>query len=163
MSYLRYFKASEPGADPLPGDHLITWWTGLKDHQRGALAELRRCEETTDVAFVPAFHSLLQRLPGYVDKDGLARVAMLSAFVRNNVKGNVAGQLAARRGEGPVFSELRMRRLLSESNADEVLLHLRRAIKQIDGTCDLLHLADSVYHWTPETRKDWAYTYFSKS
>lgn len=149
------------------GSILLAWWKGLES-DRGERAFLRRASNITEVAFSPAYHRLLGRLKGEsssVNREALAAVAGLATHVKTHTEigGYVARQMATPKAgrSGVRVSGLRFRRLLAVSGRDELYPLLIRAIKLLDGKVNLLSLANSVYWWNEDTRKQWAYDYYS--
>lgn len=158
--------------EPTDGNRLLAWWASFDATQgerrsRGDRAELRRVEEPLQAMFVPAFHDLRYELQIPSDDPDalarLARVALVVVHVREHVAGApVAAQLGRSRGEGgpPVFSESRMRRLLTTANPDDAAAQLRRAVQQLGESCNLLDLADATWWWSARTRQQWAIQYY---
>jgi CRISPR type I-E-associated protein CasB/Cse2 len=56
------------------------------------------------------------------------------------------------KGERPLFSELRFKRLLEVRDSDELLQQLRRALAQTNGSGHWLHLVDTV----TQCHRQWA-------
>lgn len=148
------------------GSILITWWKGLET-DKGERAALRRASNTTYVAFSPAYHRLLHRLVqqgSSVNREALAAVAGLSTHVKvNAASGSLARQMATpnSNGSNARVSGLRFRRLLAVADLSELYPMLIRVIRLLDGNVNLLSLADSIYWWNENTRKQWAYDYYS--
>jgi CRISPR system Cascade subunit CasB len=152
--------------DPEARSVLLAWWQALDDN-RGDRAALRRCHSPDSVVMVPAFHRLVTELRGLgvaVRTDALARVAGLAVHVKGHTEsGRVARQMAERDNDRPRVSELRFRRLLAFTEADELYPAMRRTIRLLDGSLDLIDLAQSLYWWNDRTRKEWAYDYYGKT
>jgi CRISPR system Cascade subunit CasB len=149
------------------GSDLFAWWKGLES-DRGERAFLRRASNITEAAFSPAYHRLLGRLKeqnGSVNREALAAVAGLATHVKahTDIGGSLARQMAIPKagGSGARVSGLRFRRLLAVSERDELYPLLIRVIRLLDGNVNLLSLANSVYWWNENTRKQWAYDYYS--
>jgi CRISPR system Cascade subunit CasB len=158
-SYLRFDK------DSPEQQALVAWWREL-DKNRGERAVLRRSRTLAEVAFSPAYHHLrltLSRL-GPVDYDRLALVAGLSARVKVDNEGSpIAGQMAAAQANGSALvSGLRFRRIL-KMKEDALFAGMTRIIALLSGTVNLQSLAQSVYFWNDQTRKEWAFEYYSKA
>jgi CRISPR system Cascade subunit CasB len=149
------------------GSVLLAWWKGLES-DRGERASLRRASITMEVAFSPAYHRLLGRLQeqsGPVNREALAAVAGLATHVKSHTDsgGSLAKQMATPKagGSGARVSGLRFRRLLAVSERDELYPLLIRVVRLLDGNVNLLSLANAVYWWNENTRKQWAYDYYS--
>jgi CRISPR system Cascade subunit CasB len=148
---------------------LLTWWKEL-DHDRGERAHLRRAARPADVVLCPSFHRLLGQLrqAGYPigagGADQIATVAGLSAHVRiHDGKLSVAQQLAKPKsaGTGARVSGLRFRRLLAVSDRHQMYPLLVRAVRLLDGSVNLVSLANAAYWWNERTKKSWAYDYYA--
>lgn len=149
------------------GSILLAWWRDLESN-RGERAFLRRSSNITEVAFSPAFHRLLGELKeqgSTVNREALAAVAGLATHVKahTDVGGSLARQMATPKagGSGARVSGLRFRRLLAVSERGELYPLLIRVIRLLDGNLNLLSLANAVYWWNENTRKQWAYDYYS--
>lgn len=150
-------------SDPEARGVLLAWWRSL-DKDRGDRAALRRCRTPDSVVMIPAFHRLvtdLRRLDIAVRTDGLARVAGLTAHVKEHGEvRRIARQMAERHGDRPRVSELRFRRLLAFTEGDDLYPAMRRTVRLLDGSVNLTDMAQSVYWWNDRTRKEWAYDYY---
>jgi CRISPR system Cascade subunit CasB len=121
-----------------------------------------------EVTFSPAYHRLLGRLQeqsGTVNREALAAVVGLATHVKTHTDsgGSLAKQMATPKagGSGARVSGLRFRRLLAVSERDELYPLLIRVVRLLDGNVNLLSLANAVYWWNENTRKQWAYDYYS--
>jgi len=160
-------------ADTEPGKVLYRWLAEFdedekgKQSKKGDRAALRRCHEPLEALFVPAYHDLyheLLRQDDYVDSVKLPAIAALTAHVKQ-VRGDkqFAQQMAAPKAQGgnaPQVSELRFRRLLQCETVDELFPALRRVVHLLDGSVNLYNLANSVYWWGDQKRREWAYAYY---
>lgn len=159
MSWLE-FKPDNPA-----GQQLMLWHRALADN-RGDRAALRRCGALVEVAFVPAFHTLVRALRttagSDVIPDQLLAVAGLSAIIKQPISPLMPNQMATPRAgsKTPLVSELRFRRLLQCQTPEELFTALRRILHQLDEQANLYDLANSVYGWSEPTRKRWAYEYY---
>jgi CRISPR system Cascade subunit CasB len=149
------------------GSILLTWWKELES-DKGERAVLRRASNLTDVAFSPAYHRLLSRLQqkgDAVNREALAAVAGLVTHVKvhSDSGGSLASQMASPKsgGGGARVSGLRFKRLLAVADRNDLYPLLIRVIHLLDGTVNLLSLANAVYWWNENTRKQWAYDYYS--
>ncbi|MCU7816054.1 MAG: type I-E CRISPR-associated protein Cse2/CasB [Candidatus Thiodiazotropha sp. (ex Rostrolucina anterorostrata)] len=152
------------------GEILANWWEGLKQ-DAGGRARLRRCKSPEEVMLEPAFHRLLNRMRPFLTSDEpfapetsymrLAAVAGLLSHVTANDGRALAERMAEPRGNRPLLSALRFRRLL-KSQFDDLYPALIRVIRQLDKQASLFDLATSVFYWGDTIRKRWALAYFPK-
>ena len=145
---------------------LIKWWDAL-DKDRGERARLRRCHTLAELAFSPAYHRLRQVLERYgkVDYDGLALVAGLCVRVKTSTdSGSIAEQMATGKPDGSArVSGLRFRRLLKVKEREELFTAMTRIIALLGDAANVQSLAQNAYWWNDETRKRWAFDYYSKA
>lgn len=162
MNLLRFDKES-PETEALKG-----WWQWLDDN-RGERAILRRCGTPTDVVFSPAYHRLRAavRRFGFVDDDGLALVAGLTARIKDDIgSGSIAEQMATAKSGSDAkarVSGLRFRRLLKVKEREDLFSTMTRVIALLGGSVNMQSLAQGVYFWNDKTRKQWAFDYYSKA
>ena len=57
-------------------------------------------------------------------------------------------------------SGLRFRRLLKISDREELYQPLIRIVRLLGGQANILSLADDIYFWGENVRKNWAYAYY---
>lgn len=149
--------------NPVTKGLLIDWWEGL-DKMRAERARLRRCRTPSEVVFVSAYHDLRRSLSGAVriDDEALAAVAGLVAHVRpGNQALTLPEQMAGKGiGKAPV-SGLRFRRLLQIDGTAALYTALMRVVHQLDRNVNVADLAQSAYWWNEQTRKRWAFAYYS--
>lgn len=159
-SYLRFDR------DTSEYHAFADWWRGL-DNDRGERALLRRCRSLTEVVFTPAYHRLRVAVSrcGIVNDDSLALVAGLAARVKTDTDdAQIAEQMAGGKPDGSArVSGLRFRRLLKVHGTEEMLSAMSRTIALLDGSVNLQNLVQSVYWWNDQTRKKWAFDYYSKA
>ena len=145
---------------------LADWWRAL-ENDRGERALLRRCRSLAEVVFTPTYHRLRQAVArfGTVNDDSLALVAGLVARVKSDADdGRIAEQMATGKPDGSArVSGLRFRRLLKVQDTEELLSAMSRTIALLGDTVNLQSLAQSVYWWNDQTRKKWAFDYYSKA
>lgn len=158
--YLRFDK------DSSEYQALAEWWRQL-DSDRGERAVLRRCRSLTEVALTPAYHRLRRAVSrfGTVDDDGLALLACLAVRVKSDADdARIAEQMATGKPDGSArVSGLRFRRLLKARDLEELLSTMSRTIALLGSSVNLQSLAQSVYWWNDQTRKRWAFDYYSKA
>lgn len=146
---------------------LLDWWQRL-DQSRGDRADLRRATTPTEVAFCSAFHRLFNslRVIASVSPASLAVVAGVLAHVKSpDMTVTFATQMAAPKSgsDRARVSGLRFRRLLKIKERDELHQPLIRVVRLLGGEANILNLADDVYFWGDNVRKNWAYAYYEKA
>jgi len=152
--------------DAPAGQILGKFWQSLEDN-KGDRAELRRCKNPEEVILVPAFHRLCNRIRPLMKNEQqgwemrLAAIAGLLAHIGqlDVRRRTLAEQMAASKGDSPVVSELRFRRLLQRDRRD-LYAALIRVLGLLDKTANPYDLAKSVYYWGDSERKRWAFAYF---
>jgi len=154
-------------SDAPVGQILREFWQSLEDN-KGGRAELRRCRRPEEVVMVPAFHHLCSRIrPLMKDERGswemrLAAIVGLLAHVRElNHSKTLAEQMAESKGDNPVVSELRFRRLLQQDRRG-LYCALIRVLGLLDKKVNPFDLARSVYYWGDGERRRWAFAYFPR-
>lgn len=151
-------------SNPEARETLIKWWQEL-DKARGERAALRRCHETAEVVFIPSFHRLRWGLSQF-KPESLAVIAGVIAHVKNNDdSAHIAAQMAKPKtgSDTSRVSELRFRRLLKIKDRDELLGAMIRIVRLLDENVNISSLADSIYWWNENVRKDWAYEYYENA
>ncbi len=146
---------------------LLEWWRGL-DQARGDRAELRRAKEPTEVAFCPSFHRLFAALRRVapLSPNSLAVVVGVLAHLKEHDGGLVfAAQMATPKlgSNRARVSGLRFRRLLKVADRSELFQPLIRTVQLLDGQANLYSLADDIYFWGNNVRKNWAYAYYGRA
>lgn len=145
---------------------LLSWWKDL-DNNRGDRADLRRCHNTVDIVFNPAYHRLWLALNkiGFGNRDSVALIAGVLANVKNHQDAeSFAAQMAhLKDGSNPQVSGLRFKRLLKIKDKEELFSSVVRIVKLMDGNVNACNLANSLYYWNDGTKKDWAYSYYEKA
>lgn len=127
---------------------LRKWHEELQE-KRGNRASLRRSTTVNDVCLSEGFRSLLMQthtLWKIESQEWRFTALALVAAVAANVKAIderqlFAAQLAA------VMSEGRFTRLSAVKTPDELLRQLRRAVKLLNGSVNLISLADDIFRW----------------
>lgn len=145
--------------------HIISqWWAELED-KRGERAQLRHCKNLEEIFFVPYYQKLYWQLSNreWKNRVAVAAIAGLLAHVKNSdTQLKLAEQMAQPKGDKPIVSELRFRRLLKCETHREVYPTLMRIIHLLNDTANLTYLANSVYWWNNQTRREWAFQYYEK-
>lgn len=154
----------KPFAKEMPAARILTHWWQELEHDKGARAELRRCDSPEEVMFQPAFSRLCHQLEPYLGTEWnwelrLAAVLGLLAHVRQASGLTLARQMA---GTPPKVSELRFRRLLQRDRS-ELYGPMIRILRMLKYEANLPDLMDSVFYWGDGVRKRWALEYFSNT
>ncbi|MGS4817976.1 type I-E CRISPR-associated protein Cse2/CasB [Raoultella terrigena] len=141
-------------------DHKATLyrWHNELQEKRGYRASLRRSVTVNDICLSEGFRSLLMQTRTLWKIDGqewrftaLALVAALAADVKTIVeRPSFAAQLGQMAGNHPVMSERRFTRLSTVKTPDELLRQLRRTVKLLKGSVNLISLADDIFRWCRE-------------
>ncbi len=132
-------------------------WYAMLQEKRGLRASLRRSVTFNESCMSDGFHALLMEthsLWKVQHKEwrfmALAITAALAAHVRAiDERQSFAAQLGQSEGRA-VMSELRFRRLLAVKTPDELLRQLRRAIRLLNGSVNLISLAEDIFDWCKE-------------
>ncbi len=141
-------------------DHKVTlrnWHQDLQE-KRGLRASLRRSNSVSDLCLSDGFHSLLMQTHTLWKTEGrewrftaLALVAAVAAGVNtNDERLSFAAQLGQKKGDTPVMSKMRFTRLSNVKTPDDLLRQLRRAVQLLNGTVNLISLAEDIFHWCQE-------------
>ncbi len=160
------------------GKALVSFWNSLDDN-RGARAELRRCDTVNEVVMTATFQRFCQQSLRPIlknEKQWEDRMAAIIGLI-SHLPGTAVNDILAKAGAGdytsllakqmtdkvsgdrPVVSELRCRRLL-QRDRDELYPTLIRIIRLLNGKASLFGIASSVYYWGDGVKKRWAYAYF---
>ena len=106
---------------------------------------------------------LIQRLPHYDNKDRVAALAGILAWVRNDDDRPVARAVGRRSLDDveAVMSEGRFRRLLQiDERSDGLMDAMRRLVRLADRTVNVRDLSGSVLYWGDRVRKRWIFNYY---
>jgi CRISPR system Cascade subunit CasB len=169
-----YLNFSNPDARAA----LLSWW-GELDHVRGDRAVIRRCHKPLEVAFTPAFHRLRTRLDeiGTMNADQIDRLTIV-AGVLSHVKENrpggkslqqsFAAQMAGHSPKGgddakAAVSGLRFRRLIRMEDDEQLYQEMIRLVRLLGGAVDIASLAQGIYWWNEQTKKEWAFAYYENA
>lgn len=159
------------------GEILNQWWEELhglgefkdKKAQTADRAELCRTSNVEDIVLLPAFQRACLRFkPFFQQKEGdweksverLAMILGLLARVREHTEQILPLQMASQKqGEKPVLSELRFRRLI-QRDRDELYQAMRRVLPLLGDKANIYALANDVYYWGKDVKREWAFAYF---
>lgn len=162
---------SEPSLSLREGpacDALLAWWRALQDTP-GERAALRRCKTVTDVFFAPVFHRLRFALCKHArsNDERLAVVAAVLAHVKTPARGSFASQMAAPKsvGKNAAVSGLRFRRLIQvgRDEHDKLLRDMIRMVRFLGDVANIADLANGLYWWNDQTRRQWATDYYTRA
>lgn len=131
--------------------------------QKAALAHLRRAETPLKAMRETATLRLIQRLPDYDNKDRVAALAGILAWVRDDDTRPVARVIGRRSLDDTeaVVSEGRFRRLMQVENNDEELMDaMRRLVRLAGKKVNVEDLSYSVLYWGDCVRRRWIFDYY---
>ena len=164
------------------GKVLHQWWHDLhhdtfnqdgiltRKADRAGCAILRRCATLDEVILSSAY----QRFYSYMlvvnawstdalpwQNDKLAAIAGLLAHVKTETDDaeHLSVAMYDKKNEKLLVSELRFRDLLKVETNDDLFVSMRRALPLIDNKANIYQLANDVYFWGDNTKKQWAYSY----
>lgn len=156
------------------GQALTRWWEHL--HGKGEFegkpqtadrAELSRAQTLADVILLPTFQRACVRFKPFFkaedwDKsiERLAMILALLARVRETTSESLPLQMASpNKGEKPVVSELRFRRLI-QRDRDELYGAMIRVLQKLGKKANIHELANDSYYWGDKVKRKWAFVYF---
>lgn len=171
------------------GKTLHEWHESLEG-DRGSRAALRSSASPVDVVFVQAYHTLFHALAdhgktaieqgkiyqsrSYIEHrlhDRLPVIAGLIALIeesppvdeRSGRPLTPAQQMGRKESSGSRsrVSGLRFRRLLKCRAPEDLYPAMRRIIRLLNKEMDIHRLANDVFYWNEEQRKQWAYDYYA--
>lgn len=133
-------------------------WHAMLQEKRGLRASLRRSVTVNDACVSDGFHSLLMQTQTLWKIEhqewrftALAMVAALASHVRFiDERQSFAAQLGQSTGNNRVMSELRFKRLSAAKTPDDLLRQLRRAVRLLNGSLNLISLAEDIFVWCRE-------------
>lgn len=165
MEQKHYLKFNHP-EHPETREILLDWWRAL-DSARGGRAELRRCHSPLNVAFTPAYHRLRWALMkhGSVKDEDLAIVAGVLSHIsiKSYKPGSFPVQMAnSADAKKAKVSGLRFRRILKIDDDDHDKLYetMIRVVHLLGDSVDIPSLANGIYWWNEQTKKEWAFAYY---
>ena len=146
-------------------DQKALWdWHKSLQGNRGERAQLRRVSSSDDALLTSAFSGFLRQMPGYwgvaqgakgITLSDAAMVAAVLARVKDaSPDMSFATSLAKPKDKGSKapMSELRFQQLQKSRTEQEFFTRLCRAVDLLDGTVNILSLADNILHWLREFR-----------
>ena len=155
------FKPGEEAAEIL-----FNWWKMLNEADKSGRAQLKRCATIEEIVFIQVYHVLLHKLQiGYrVNRERLAAMAGIIAHIKfDSPEIAVAKLFAAPKtgGKAARLKGLRFRKLLKNKSHEDLFSDLRKGLKIIDSTANVVGLANDVYRWNDYVKKQWAFDYYS--
>jgi|GEM_PF-2841876 len=153
---------------------ILKWWAEVdyarqklkkrRDFTTADSALLRRAKTVDEVMLnCPAFYKLLNRLDhpfSLKERIRLAIIAGALSHVKKNSKEPLPKQLKKLSQKSDSI-DVRFRRLLQESDPNDLFRSTIRAIKLAGEEANIPHLAKSLYFWNePQTKKQWAYDFY---
>lgn len=147
-----------------PEEVVVVWWNDLQQ-RAGDRAALRRASSPLEVVFLPVYHDLRRRLSGtpWRNRQALACMTGVLAHIRqDDERRTFAQQMASPKGagRGAVLSGLRFRRLIQYPDRESVYSPLVRVVRLLDHQANVPDLARSIYFWSDQVRRDWAFAYY---
>lgn len=183
MNSTKRFLFPQPrlGEDEMPADlsfDILRDWRQQLENDKGERAALRRAAALTEVMLSPAYMRLLRSLRGsdYAISNHnlplakIAAIAGLTARVKDPAKEGLAQRMGTPKpgSTTPVFSELRLRRILACDDIEELYTLLRRALSLLGDQANLADLAATIWNWSPldekrpyDPRRRLAYDYYA--
>jgi CRISPR system Cascade subunit CasB len=145
---------------------LFNWWKEINKTNKGGRAQLCRCANIEEVIFVQAYHTLLHRLQAEfkVRREALAAVAGIIATLKTDLPEQSIAKLFATSKKGQKSAPLkglRFRKLLKCKDHEELFIALRRSLKLVDSSANIVGLAGDIYQWNDYVKKQWAFDYYS--
>ncbi len=143
------------------------WWLALQDLP-GDRAELRRAHSPDEAALTPAYFALLKAIRPFglsmtMQRTRMPIVAGVLAHVKpNRVTVPVARSMGPENKDSKArISDLRFRRLLKTEDDTELYVMMIRMVRLLDEKVNVQDLAKSLTFWNDQTRKEWAYLYYT--
>ncbi len=159
------------GNKPTRGARARDWWRDLQNNP-GDRAALRRTSNLPEVPLIPAALDLMLRLGWRRVSDAerdwyaerVAVVALVLATVHEDRKEPVARQIGIPQGRdgNPIVSEVRLRRLLTAEDSNELLQEALALVRLAGGSVNVADLATSLLDWSNprrNVRQRWLYDY----
>lgn len=159
-------------------DFILEWWAALKEN-KGDRAELRRCKNLQEVQLASAYQrcywNLMKHFPEEqrkrTSKEQISIIIGLAAHIEENDFDKKCDQNNEKqihdyfgyqigRGDQPLLSELRFRRLLRIKDRETLFSFLIQVGRILDRKTNLLDLLTIAYFWGDKTKIDLAYKYY---
>lgn len=130
-------------------------------------AELRRSKSIDDVILnSTAFHDLRNRLSDtkWKNIERIALIAGVLSHVRYNKDVFLPKILAKKTTKDASKNAilLRFRRLIQYQDFRELFRPMIRHLDLVENKANISHLANSLYYWSDQTRKDWAISFYEE-
>jgi len=135
-------------------EDLLTWWDAILKNN-GARAQLKRCATPAEVALTSETFKVRRIIPSWVSVEAIATITGLLSHVKKEglrESASFGEQLATKKNNREVFSEMRFRQLLKSKTWDELYTHLRRAIIILNGKVHPSALVEVIVRWDHEMR-----------
>ena len=170
---------------PKPEAIVANWWKDLNDARNpgklrppenpfnsGDSAELRRCKTVDDIVLnSQAFHTLRKRLVGTSwARADILRLAVVAGvlshvrYVRFDDEGSLPRVLGNKTKSDQASKEavrLRFQRLIQHRTHDDVFRPMVRMLAYLEKErVNVSSLAQDLYFWNDETRKQWAIAFY---
>lgn len=148
---------------------IFKWWKmHLEPKQydsapRAFRAQLRRSRSSFEVLADARVVELAYDLKMVHDVPRLIALVQVLAAAKDHSNTPFSRKLGAKAGDVRAMSELRFRRLLRAEPGPELETALIRALRMVDGTCDLGRLGADMIWWNDDTRNRWCFEYYGKS
>lgn len=148
------------------GKMLYSFWQSL-ERDKGARAQLGRCKSIAEVIMTPSFQHLCARCDSLLpdiwnSRERLAAIVGLMSHIKVHQSGiKLPEQMAQSKGDRPLVSELRFRRLL-QRDFDELYTALIRILRMLNGEANLYDVSTSVLYWGDSIKKEWSFAYFPR-
>jgi len=163
MEYKKYDRLFYP--DDESGQILLNWWNEL-ENDRGGRAELRRAKTLSEIAFIPSYHRLCNKLQFHEkDRKRLALITGLCSHVKENSPELIASLMASPKtgGDKAALSGLRFRKLLAINDSEELYQMMVRIIRLLGNRANICDMARVLYWWNEKTKQDLAFKYYEKA
>lgn len=147
--------------DEINREALVEWRKELED-DRGARARLRRCREPSQVLLLSSYYRLKASMAD-PEKNSYLALAVVAGLLANAsyedgvfFSGSFAGQLGTPKTKDgpPLMSKSRFRQLIKSRDWSEFYRRMRRAIRMIKGSANILSIADFVFQYDYEQRRE---------
>ena len=142
-------------------DAIIQWRKELED-DRGERARLRRCQEPLQVLLLSSYYQLKAVLTDWPENQPLALAAAVGLIANAEYQEGAfstksfAAQLGSAKSDdaGPILSKARFRQLIKCHDWPEFYRRMRRAIRMVKGSANIISIVDCVLQYGYEQRGD---------